>query len=48
MQNTAVPLALKESNIQRAIRMMARIASGLPAEQQHKKKYAHLGMASGT
>ncbi len=48
MQNTAVPLMLKESNIQRAIRMMARIASGLPPEQQHKKKYAHLGMASGT
>ena len=48
MQNTAVPLALKESNIQRAIRMMARIASGLPPEQQHKKRYAHLGMASGT
>ncbi len=37
MQNTAVPLALKPSGIQRAIQVMARIASGLPAEQQKKR-----------
>jgi len=49
MQNTATPLALKKSNIQRAIQKMARIASGLPAEQQHKKKkFGLFGMASGT
>lgn len=49
MQNTATPLALKESNIQRAIQTMARIASGIPAAQQPKKrKFGLFGMASGT
>lgn len=47
MQDTAVPLALKDSKIQRAIQVMARIASGLPAEQK-KKKFSLFGMASGT
>ena len=45
MQDTAVPLALKESKIQRSILGMARIASGLPA--QKKKKFGLFGMASG-
>jgi pilus assembly protein CpaE len=48
MQNTAVPLVLKESSMQRAIERMARIASGLPAEQQPKKReFTTLGLASG-
>lgn len=47
MQNTATPLALKQSGIQRAIRNMARIASGLPAEEPRKKKFGIFGMASG-
>ncbi|MGB7264837.1 MAG: AAA family ATPase [Terracidiphilus sp.] len=42
MQNTAVPLALKQSGIQKAILVMARIASGLPAEQQ-KKRFSLFG-----
>ena len=37
MQNTAVPLALKRSGIQQAIQVMARIASGLPAEETEKE-----------
>jgi len=48
MQTTATPLALKESRIQRAIQKMARIASGLPDEQQPKKKrFGLFGFASG-
>lgn len=49
MQNTAVPLALKkESSIQQAIRMMARNALGLPAEQKRKKRaFSILGLESG-
>jgi pilus assembly protein CpaE len=48
MQNTAVPLALKASSIQRAIQMMARSASGLPAEQPQKKSaFSILGLESG-
>jgi Flp pilus assembly CpaE family ATPase len=48
MQNTATPLALKDSKIQRAIQTMARIASGLSADQQKKKKkFGLFGMASG-
>jgi pilus assembly protein CpaE len=48
MQNTATPLALKESRIQRAIQSMARIASGIPDEQHRKKKKLGLfGFASG-
>jgi pilus assembly protein CpaE len=43
MQDTAVPLALKESKIQRAIQVMARIASGLPAEK--KKKLSLFGFS---
>jgi pilus assembly protein CpaE len=46
MQYTAVPLALKESRIQRVIQMMARMASGLPAENQ-KKWFGLFGTASG-
>lgn len=37
MQDTAVPLALKDSRIQKAIQVMARIASGLPAEERKKR-----------
>jgi pilus assembly protein CpaE len=49
MQNTATPLALKHSNIQRAIQTMAQIASGIPATQQPKRKrFGLFGMASGT
>jgi pilus assembly protein CpaE len=49
MQNTATPLALKQSNIQRAIQTMAQIASGIPATQQAKRKrFGLFGMASGT
>jgi pilus assembly protein CpaE len=48
MQNTATPLALKESRIQRAIQKMAQIASGLPNEQERKrKKFGLFGFASG-
>jgi pilus assembly protein CpaE len=48
MQNTATPLALKESRIQRAIQKMARMASELPDEQQRKKKkFGLFGFASG-
>jgi pilus assembly protein CpaE len=51
MQNTAVPLALKESSIQKSIRMMARMAAGLPAEQQQqqqqKRPFSILGLESG-
>ena len=48
MQNTATPLALKESRIQRAIQKMAQIASGLPSEQERKKKrFGLFGFASG-
>ena len=43
MQDTAEPLALKESKIQRAILGMARIASGLPAEK--KRKFSLFGTA---
>lgn len=46
MQDTAVPLALKESKIQRSILGMARMASGLPAENK-RKKFSLFGMASG-
>ena len=38
MQNTATPLALKESKIQRAIQTMAQIASGLPAVKNSRRK----------
>src|SRR6202034_2568262 len=37
MQNTATPLALKKSSIQRAIQSMAKIAAGMPQEQRKKK-----------
>ncbi|HVN94744.1 MAG TPA: hypothetical protein VMT38_13675 [Terracidiphilus sp.] len=49
MQNTATPLALKESKIQRAIQTMAQIASGLPASQQQpkRKKFGLFAMESG-
>ena len=49
MQNSATPLALKESGIQRAIQTMARIASGLPVDQepQKKRKFGLFGFASG-
>ncbi len=49
MQNTATPLALKDSSIQRAIQSMARIASGLPDDQQQprRKKFGIFSMASG-
>jgi pilus assembly protein CpaE len=48
MQNTATPLALKESRIQRAIQKMAQIASELPDERQQKKrKFGLFGFASG-
>jgi len=49
MQNTATPLALKDSGIQRAIQKMARIASGLPADQEplRKKRFGLFGFASG-
>jgi pilus assembly protein CpaE len=48
MQNTATPLALKESGIQRAIQAMARGASGHPPEDlQKKKKFGIFGWASG-
>ncbi len=39
MQNTATPLALKQSNIQRAIQTMAQIASGIPATQTKRKRF---------
>jgi pilus assembly protein CpaE len=42
MQDTAEPLALKESRIQRAIQTMARVASGLPAGKK-KKKFSLFG-----
>jgi pilus assembly protein CpaE len=44
MQDTAIPLALKESQIQKAIQGMARIASGLPAEDR-KKKFSIFGLS---
>ena len=46
MQNTAVPLALKESNIQDAIAKMARTASGLPpkAKSEKGKKFIFFGV----
>jgi len=44
MQDTAEPLAMKESKIQRSIQVIARIASGLPAEQK-KKKFSLFGTA---
>lgn len=49
MQNTATPLALKDSKIQRAIQRMAQIASGLPVDQQQrkKKKFGLFAMESG-
>jgi pilus assembly protein CpaE len=48
MQNTATPLAMKDSNIQRAIQTMARIASGLSVDQQPKrKKFGLFAMESG-
>jgi hypothetical protein len=47
MQDTAVPLALKRSRIQQAIQVMARIASGLPAEER-KKRVSIFGLASET
>ena len=47
MQDTAVPLALKRSGIQQAIQVMARIASGLPAEER-KKRFSIFGLASET
>jgi pilus assembly protein CpaE len=46
MQNTATPLALKKSSIQRAIQSMAKIAAGMPQEQR-KKKFSLFGAASG-
>ena len=46
MQNTAIPLALKDSRIQRTIQSMARMASGLPAERE-KKRSSIFGLASG-
>lgn len=47
MQNTAVPLALKKSRIQRSIQSMARIASGMPEEQEKKKFISLFGATSG-
>jgi pilus assembly protein CpaE len=47
MQNTATPLALKKSSIQRVIQSMARIASGMPQEQKQKKKFTLFGATSG-
>lgn len=47
MQDTATPLALKESRIQKAIQAMARFASGLPAEER-KKRFSIFGLASET
>ncbi len=49
MQNTATPLALKESKIQRAIQTMARIASGLPVDQlpPKRKRFGLFAMESG-
>jgi pilus assembly protein CpaE len=47
MQNTAVPLALKRSDIQRAFQSMARIASGMPPEQMQKKRFSFFGATSG-
>ena len=47
MQNTAVPLALKPSGIQRAIQAMAQFASGMTLEPEKKKKFRLFGLASG-
>ena len=49
MQNTATPLALKDSRIQRAIQKMAQIASGIPDQREQKKKrFGVFGFASGS
>jgi len=49
MQTTAEPLTQKSSNIQRAIKNMARTASGLldDGEDKKKKKFGIFGFASG-
>ncbi len=46
MQDTATPLALKKSPIQRAIQSMARIASGIPEEPKQKKRFGLFGAPS--
>jgi len=38
MQSTATPLAMSDSSVSRAIRQMARVACGLTAEPEKKKK----------
>jgi pilus assembly protein CpaE len=45
MQDTATPLALKKSAIQRAFQSMAQIASGIPEEK--KKRFSLFGATSG-
>lgn len=42
-QNTATPLALKESPISKVIRQMARIASGISDEPQKRKRFGLFG-----
>jgi pilus assembly protein CpaE len=39
-QNTATPLALEDSPISRVITKMARVACGLPEEEEKKKRFA--------
>jgi hypothetical protein len=38
MQDTAVPLVMKDSEIARVIQQMARTECGLPTEPEKKKK----------
>jgi pilus assembly protein CpaE len=42
-QNTATPLALKDSPISRLVRQMSRVASGLPASSEKKKRFVLFG-----
>lgn len=42
-QNTATPLALKDSPIARLVRQMGRVASGLPAVPEKKKRFGLFG-----
>jgi pilus assembly protein CpaE len=42
-QNTATPLSLEDSPISRVIRQMARVACGLPANAEKKKRFSLFG-----
>jgi pilus assembly protein CpaE len=42
-QNSATPIALDDSPISRAIRLMARAACGLPEDHEKKKRFGIFG-----